>query len=150
MQIEPLFVITKSGLIIRPERIKDLSEYPKRYIREAHEMVDTYLREGAREHDPIILAMRREIARAQETVHDLEQLATQVQHYYDLNFVREAEIVRKTLHTLGFTQIQEVYILSVLVDIMVAHFKAENPTCNKEKFINYINNEGEAYDITTR
>jgi len=140
MAQQPLFVITKSGLIIRSERLKALSDYPKRYIREAHEMVDTYLREGGREHDPVILAMRSEIARAQETVRDLEQLSTEVQRFYDLNFVREAEIVRETLHALGFTRLEEVYILSVLVEHMIARFKAENPTCSEEKFRTFINN----------
>ena len=47
--------------------------------------------------------MRREIARAQEALRELEQLASEVQRIYDLNFVREAEIVRETLGALGFT-----------------------------------------------
>ena len=59
MEQQPIFVITKSGLIIRPERVKDLSDYPKRYIREGHEMIATYLREGGREEDTVVVDMRR-------------------------------------------------------------------------------------------
>jgi hypothetical protein len=142
MSEQPMFVITKSGLVIRPERLKDLSDYPKRYIREGHEMIATYLREGGQESDTVVVDMHREVARAQGFLRELQQLATEVQRIYDLNFVREAEIVRETLHALGFTKIEEVYSLNVLVDIMADQFKKENPKFSESKLRNHINREG--------
>jgi hypothetical protein len=143
MAQQPMFVITKSGLIIRPEKLKLLSSYTRHFIRNSQEQLTYLHEEGGDDSDTEVVDMRREVARSQEALQELEQLTTEVERIYELNFVREATIVRETLHALGFTKIEEVYILSVLVDIMLAHFKAENPTCNEEKFRKFINNETE-------
>jgi hypothetical protein len=134
-------VTTKSGLIIRPERITDLVEYPNGYIRSVQNHIGLYLREGGHEEDTVVVDAKRQIDRAEETITELKQLATEVQRIYELNFVREAEIVRRTLSTLGFTQLDQVQILSVLVEHMVTRFKEENPKFSEEKFRNYINKD---------
>jgi hypothetical protein len=150
MSEQPMFIITKSGLVIRPERLKDLGDYPTRYVREGCEMIATYLCAGGQEKDTVVVDMRREIARAEEAAQELAQLVQEVQRIYELNFVREALIVRETLHALGFTRLDEVYVLSVLVDHMVARFKAENPKCSEEKFRKFINNDTDDPIIITR
>jgi hypothetical protein len=150
MRSKPMFEITKSGLDIRPERLQELIDYPKHYIREGHEMITTYLREGGQKDDTVVVDMHREIDRAEELTQELAQLDEEVQRIYELNFVREAEIVRKTLHALGFTRIEEVYELSVQVSIMVARFKEEHPKFNEEKFRKFINNDTDDPIIITK
>jgi hypothetical protein len=142
MQIEPMFVITKSGLIIRPEGIDLALTYIKYFIQDARAKLDEYIMVShcTSFDDPIFAEAQHEICRAVDIMRELEETKEHRIRVYDRNFQDWAEVFRQTRIECGFEKIEDSPELYTAVKHVMVILKAENPKFSEEKFINYINN----------
>jgi hypothetical protein len=150
MQVEPMFIITKSGLTIRPETIDLLRAYTTRYINDSRKMLDEYIAEThcTSFDDPIFAEAQREICRAVEVVKGLDQVGGHIVHVYDRNFETWAGAFRQARIERGLAKIEDSPDLYALLRIVMAILKAENPKFSEEKFRKFINNDTEDPIIT--
>jgi hypothetical protein len=143
MDKQPMFVITKSGLIIRLEKLKALHWYIDYYVCAIKGRLALYLEE-CDEDDTAIALLQGEVEFAEEIDRELEQLTTEVRHIYDRNFEAWAEAFRQARIERGLARIEDSPDLYALLKIVVAMLKSENHWFSEEKFIKYINKGGEA------
>jgi hypothetical protein len=142
MDKQPMFVITKSGLIIRPEGIDLAIAYTKYFIQDARAKLDEYIvvSHYTSFDDPIFAEAQREICRAVDIMRELEEVRGHIQRVYDRNFKERAEAFRQVRIQLGLARIEDSPHLYALLKIEMAMQKAENHWFSESKFINYINN----------
>jgi hypothetical protein len=152
-----MFVITKSGLVIRPEGL-DLSiahtrhfiNYLSGLLAEFHEeaaRARTIAPEGIPQEDSIIADTQRELSRAEAHISNLEEAKGHVTHVYDRNFQDWAEAFRQVRIQLGLETIEDSPHLYALLKLVRGMLKRENHWFSENKFIKHINNGGQAtYD----
>lgn len=140
MSNQPLFSVSGSGLIIRPEAFDLLVAYARYYVSSSHSAMDQYLKEANADPDSsALVAAKREIARAENAVTQLEELRQQAGTIYRWNFVQLAEVFRRARHILELDRIEYMYATRVVLECLMEVLANENPKFNKEKFVDYIN-----------
>jgi hypothetical protein len=149
MAQQPIFVITKSGLTIRPEGIDLAMSHTRSYIGYLSGLLEEFQREAARarriapegipQEDSIVADTQREQSRAEAHLAELDQVKGHVIHVYDRNFEAWAEAFRQARIQLGLARIEDSPHLEALLKIVIAMLKAENPKFSESKFRNRIN-----------
>jgi hypothetical protein len=142
MAQQPMFVITKSGLTIRPEGIDLSIVYTKYFIQDARAKLDEYIMvlPCTSFDDPIFAKAQQEICRAVDIMRELEEVRGHILRVYDRNFQDWAEVFRQTRLELGLERIEDSPELYAAVKRTMAMLKAENRLFSEEKFRKFINN----------
>src|SRR5262245_43637552 len=106
MQIKPLFVINRSGLIYRPEGIDLMLAYSSHYIQCNHEKLSKYQREAAQaravapegvpQEESIVADTQLELSKAEAVVTELQSVRGHIIHLYNQDFETWAERFRQT------------------------------------------------------
>src|SRR5438128_1130486 len=117
MDKEPMFVITKSGLTIRPEGIDLSITHTKNFIGYLSGLLAEFQAEAARartiapeglsQEDSIVADTQRELDRAEAHRANLEEVKGHVTHVYDRNFEDWAEAFRQARIQLGLARIAD-------------------------------------------
>lgn len=151
MDIQPMFVITKSGLTIRPEGIELSMSHTRSYISYLSSLLAEFQQEAVRartiapegipQEDSIVADTQRELSRAEAHLTGLGQVKGHIIQVYDRNFVTWAEVYRQTRIELGLSKIEDSPELYAAVKRTMAMLKAENSKFSETKFIKYINNK---------
>src|SRR5215212_9868764 len=137
MDKQPLFIITKSGLTIRPEGIDLAMSHTRSYIGYLSGLLEEFQREAGRartiapegipQEDSIVADTQRELDRAGAHLDDLAQAKGHLIRVYDRNFRDWAEVFRQTLLELGLGKIENSPELYAAVKHVMTMLKAENP-----------------------
>jgi hypothetical protein len=145
MDIQPMFVITKSGLTIRPEGIDLAIAHTQSYISYVGGLLEEFQCEAARartiapegipQEDSIVADTQCELDRAGAHLDDLTQAKGHLIRVYDRNFQDWAEVFRQTRLELGLGRIEDSPELYAAVKRTMAMLKAENPRFSESKFI---------------
>jgi hypothetical protein len=148
MNHKPLVYKTKSGLVILPQAFNQLLAYTRYFIYDSRRKLEEYQTELARAQAPPEpspddpgAAAQQEIVRAEGLAHDLGYLQDEHQRIYERNFIMFAEVYRQTRIFLEQKNILDVYTIKVSLDYLADMLKQENPRFDREKFINYINDD---------
>ncbi len=154
MDIQPMFVITKSGLIIRPEGIELSIAHTRHYIDDLKNLLAEFQYEAARartiapegipQEDSIVTDTKRGLARAYAHLDDLTQVRGHLTRLYDRNFKDWADVFRQTRIELGLEKIEDSTELHAAVQRTMEMLKTENHWFSESKFITYINKAEEA------
>jgi hypothetical protein len=150
MNTQQMFVITKSGLTIRPEGIELAISYTWSRIGRLSGLLDEYIYEAARartvapegvpQEDSIVADTQHELDRAYAHLDDLTQAKGHLIRVYDRNFRDWAEVFRQTRLELVLEKIEGSPELYAAVKRTMTMLRAENPKFSESKFISYINN----------
>src|SRR4051812_42078403 len=129
MSQRPLFVITKSGLTIRPEGTEISMTHTRSYISYLSGLLEEFQREAARartiapegipQEDNIVADTKREMTKAKEHLDDLTQAKGHHIRLYDRNFQDWAEAFRQARIQLGLKWIEDRPHLDALLTIVM-------------------------------
>jgi hypothetical protein len=152
MEPQSMLAINNNSITFTPEALDLLLSYIHSFIKINRTKLEEYQRELERYRDHLpqssvqaddtISKLQSEIQRAEVLASSFEQVRHKVQHIYNWNFVKLAEVLRKTRLHLEQAQIQDLYSLKVVLFYLMQMLKTENPMFNREKFVTYINEEG--------
>jgi hypothetical protein len=135
---------------VTPELIQLCRDYADHYSRCAQDKVEEYqatlgeghtdgLRPIVEDHE-VVIAARREIAKATVVQEALSVLQSELERIYTFHYEQLAEVFRTARKELGFDRLDHSPHLHLIVLLTMAMLKAENSKFSEEKFINYINN----------
>jgi hypothetical protein len=150
MEQKSMFVITKSGLTIRPEGIDLMLVFTKYCIRAGRTKLAEYEQEAAQartiapegvpQEESIVADSKRVLSRAEALMTELEEVKRHVLCVYDRNWQDWAEAFRQARIELELAHIEDSPELYALLKIVMRVLKTENHWFSESKFINYINN----------
>jgi hypothetical protein len=151
MSTQVMFIITKSGITIRPEGIDLAISHARSYmshlsgllteLQEAAAQARKVAPEGIPQEDSVIADAKRELGRAEVLLGELEGVRGHTIHIYDRNFEDWAEVFRQARIERGQVRIEDSPDLFTAVKIVMAMLKAENHWFSESKFIKFINND---------
>jgi hypothetical protein len=158
MDTHQMFVITKSGLTIRPEGVELSLAHTRHFISYLSGLLAEFQEEAARartiapegipQEDGIVADTKRELSRAEAHKANLEETKAHITRVYDRNFQDWAEAFRQARIQLGLARIEDSPHLEALLRIVMAILKAENHWFSESKFRSYINRDTEEPIIT--
>jgi hypothetical protein len=146
--MKPMISTGPHSVRATPQFVELCREYAQHYIRCAQEKIEAYRTEITRakgmraltgDHEEVV-AMRREIARAQVVYEGLDLLRGQLERLYTFHYEQMAQVHQQARIELGLARVEDSPHLYIAVKLTMAMLKAENPKFSEEKFINYINN----------
>ena len=141
MQIKPMIIIDKSGIVITPDAPDLLLYHTNFFTYQVRAKLDEYI---AQEHpapqDPLLVDTQEELRRAETIAGELTQMRGYLLHVYDWHFESLAHIFRETRVLLKVARIEDDRSLLYAVKCLMTMLKRYNPKFSEEKFIKYINN----------
>ncbi len=152
MEAKPMISVSKHSITVASEVFELMLAYTRYFIHDRQTRLNAYLEELERtrgglpdsssEEGQVIASAQSDIRRAEALERDIAQIKSELSTIYKWNFVKLAEVLRKTRLHLEQDKIENMYSLKVYVYFLMEMLKAENPLFSRDTFLEHINEGG--------